>query len=122
MEGLQGPRSAAEQVSHANRVCASARDFSQAPRRLPNSRTAAAAAAAAPEHPLPRSLQAIEYLLNRNFLLTALELVQEAGEAGLAHEVEHLMCEGGGRGGPALSVGWRVAAGWDRQRLPCCID
>ncbi|KAL4419122.1 hypothetical protein ABPG77_004514 [Micractinium sp. CCAP 211/92] len=43
------------------------------------------------EGPRSASQQAIEYLLNRNFLLTALELVQEAGEAGLAHEVESLI-------------------------------
>lgn len=37
------------------------------------------------------TVQAIHYLLSRNFLLTALELLQEAGEAGLGHEVESLM-------------------------------
>ncbi|KAL4439731.1 hypothetical protein ABPG75_002732 [Micractinium tetrahymenae] len=40
----------------------------------------------------PRNVaeQAIQYLLSRNLLLTALELLQEAGEAGLGHEVESL--------------------------------
>ncbi len=79
-------------------------------------RTAATAQAIRSSHPLPRCLQAIEYLLNRNFLLTALELVQEAGEAGLAHEVESLMCVP--RVGVPLCVGWQ-AGGTGRDETEC---
>lgn len=83
-------------------------------------RTAATAQAIRSSHPLPRCLQAIEYLLNRNFLLTALELVQEAGEAGLAHEVESLMCVP--RVGVPLCVGWQAGrASRDEAGLPLAL-